>query len=350
MDPKSYLGRKGKEGLIMENTIGKNIKTKLMQDLGPKIQDSDSAATVLDTVKKIPSDLPESEKVEATGAASAGGYSAPLFGDMKEDEETKNTETPNFYKSVFKEDDKSYIAAYKIIDDSSNKFIEVLNIQENEVGRMFFDKKETYVISIHKFRLPKSQIKILDDDTGFEGFKFIKIPYWLVKKDPQQYKIKRLNKKKRLANKYNYPVDDLLNKVDEDVVDYITQTDGDKESIRKIKIQKGEKITKAETKEATGSSSAGAYVGPAVWAKSSTKKNWRGARKTQLPGGKFVEVKKKCQKFPYCNQGDIKALNIFENDRIKQVIKNISKKHNISENVIKNILRYELDVFRKYKK
>jgi hypothetical protein len=186
----------------MENTIGKNIKTKLMQDLGPKIQDSDSAATVFDTVKKIPSDLPESEKVEATGAASAGGYSAPLFGDMKEDEETKNTE----------------------------------------------------------------------------------------------------------------------------------------------------KITKAETKEATGSSSAGAYVGPAVWAKSSTKKNWRGARKTQLPGGKFVEVKKKCQKFPYCNQGDIKALNIFENDRIKQVIKNISKKHNISENVIKNILRYELDVFRKYKK
>ena len=112
----------------------------------------------------------------------------------------------------------------------------------------------------------------------------------------------------------------------------------------------GGEMTKIETKEATGSSSAGAYVGPAVWAKSSTKKNWRGARKTQLPGGKFVEVKKKCQKFPYCNQGDIKALNIFENDRIKQVIKNISKKHNISENVIKNILRYELDVFRKYKK
>jgi hypothetical protein len=269
---------------------------------------------------------------------------------MKEEEETKNIETPNFYKSIFNADDKSYTAAYKIVDDSSDKFIEVLNIQENEVGRMFFDKKETYVISIHKFRLPKSQIKILDDDTGFESFKFIKIPYWLVKKDPQQYKIKRLNKKKRLANKYNYPVDDLLNKVDEDVVDYITQTDGDKESIRKIKIQKEGNVTKTETKEATGASSAGAYVGPSVWAKSSTKKNWRGARKTQIPGGKFVEVRKKCQKFPYCNQGDIKALKIFENENLKEVIKNISKKHNISENVIKNILSYELDVFRKYKK
>jgi hypothetical protein len=190
----------------------------------------------------------------------------------------------------------------------------------------------------------------LDDDTGFEGFKFIKIPYWLVKKDPQQYKIKRLNKKKRLANKYNYPVDDLLNKVDDDVVDYIKVTDGDKESIRKINIQKEGNVTKTETKEATGASSAGAYVGPAVWAKSSTKKNWRGAKKAQIPGGKFVEVKKKCQKFPYCNQGDIKALNIFENDKLKEVIKNISKKHNISENVIKNILSYELDVFRKYKK
>jgi hypothetical protein len=110
------------------------------------------------------------------------------------------------------------------------------------------------------------------------------------------------------------------------------------------------KPKKTETKEATGSGSSGSYETPAAWAKSGSKKNWRGAAKTQIPGGKFVEVKKKCQKFPYCNQGDIKALNIFENDKLKQVIKDISKKHNISENVIKNILRYELDVFRKYKK
>ena len=101
------------------------------------------------------------------------------------------------------------------------------------------------------------------------------------------------------------------------------------------------KPKKIETKEATGSGSSGSYETPAAWAKSSSKKNLRGAAKTQIPGGKFVEVKKKCQKFPYCNQGDIKALNIFENETFKKVIKNIGEKHGISENVIKSILSYE---------
>lgn len=302
------------------------------------------------SVSAMLSDIKKYENKEATASGGSGQYSAPLFGDMKENDEEKNGQELNFYKSVYNPDDKSYVAAYKIIDDSSDKFIEVLNIHENEVGRIYMDGKETYEISIFKFKLPKSQIKILDEDTGFSGFKFIKIPYWLVKKDPTQYKIKRLNKKKRLSRKYSYPIDSLSKYVDDDVVDYITVTDGDKESIKKIKTQKEGNITKTETKEATGAASAGAYVGPSIWAKSSTKKNWRGARKTQIPGGKFVEVKKKCQKFPYCNQGDMKALKIFENDKMKDVIKNISKKHNISENVIKNILTYELGVFRKYKK
>lgn len=302
------------------------------------------------SVSAMLSDIKKYENKEATASGGSGQYSAPLFGDMKENDEEKNGQELNFYKSVYNPDDKSYVAAYKIIDDSSDKFIEVLNIHENEVGRIYMDGKETYEISVFKFKLPKSQIKILDEDTGFSGFKFIKIPYWLVKKDPTQYKIKRLNKKKRLSRKYSYPIDSLSKYVDDDVVDYITVTDGDKESIKKIKTQKEGNITKTETKEATGAASAGAYVGPSIWAKSSTKKNWRGARKTQIPGGKFVEVKKKCQKFPYCNQGDMKALKIFENDKMKDVIKNISKKHNISENVIKNILTYELGVFRKYKK
>jgi len=48
-----------------------------------------------------------------------------------------------------------------------------------------------------------------------------------------------------------------------------------------------EKIEKVETKEATSSSSSGSYVTPAAWAKSTKKKDWRGASKTQIPGGKF---------------------------------------------------------------
>ena len=98
---------------------------------------------------------------------------------------------------------------------------------------------------------------------------------------------------------------------------------------------------KVETKEATGASSSGQYSTPASWAKSTSKKDWRGKSKTQIPGGKFVQVKEKCKKFPYCNQGDIKALKIFENEMVKRVITKLSEKHNISENVIKNIIYYE---------
>ena len=100
---------------------------------------------------------------------------------------------------------------------------------------------------------------------------------------------------------------------------------------------------KVEATEATGASSSGSYETNAVWAKSTNKKDWRGKSKTQIPGGKFVQVKKKCKKFPYCNQGDIKALNIFENEKVKTAIQNISKRHNISENVIKTIIAYEYE-------
>jgi hypothetical protein len=100
---------------------------------------------------------------------------------------------------------------------------------------------------------------------------------------------------------------------------------------------------KVEATESTGSGSAGSYETTSMWAKSTNKKDWRGKSKTQIPGGKFVQVKKKCQKFPYCNQGDIKALKIFENEKVKKAIQNISERHNISENVIKTIIVYEYE-------
>lgn len=109
---------------------------------------------------------------------------------------------------------------------------------------------------------------------------------------------------------------------------------------------KEKKIKKVETKEATGSSSAGQYSTPKMWAKTMNKKDWRGASKTQIPGGKFVQVKKKCKKFPYCNQGDIKALNIFENETLKRVIENVSKKYQVEDYVIKNIIAYEIGLIK----
>lgn len=103
------------------------------------------------------------------------------------------------------------------------------------------------------------------------------------------------------------------------------------------KIKKPE-IYKTETKEATGSGSAGAYVTPAAWAKSTKKKDWRGKSKTLFPGGKFVQVKKKCKTFPYCNQGDINALNFTNEGKIEKIITKMSEKYNISEDYIKKLI------------
>jgi hypothetical protein len=110
-----------------------------------------------------------------------------------------------------------------------------------------------------------------------------------------------------------------------------------------VREGKEDDIKKVEATEATGSGSSGSYETTSAWAKSTNKKDWGGKKKTQIPGGKFVQVKKKCKKFPYCNQGDIKALKIFENEKVKQAIQNISKRHNISENVIKTIIAYEYE-------
>lgn len=97
-----------------------------------------------------------------------------------------------------------------------------------------------------------------------------------------------------------------------------------------------------ETTEATSTgASTGAYSTPG-WVAPNAKK-WRGRAKTQIPGGKFVQIKKKCQTFPYCNQGDIKALKLYENDAVKNSIKNLSEKMGLHENVIKAIIQHELE-------
>ena len=111
-----------------------------------------------------------------------------------------------------------------------------------------------------------------------------------------------------------------------------------------------EKAKKIEATEATGSGSVGSYESPAAWAKSTKKKDWRGKSGTQIPGGSFVSVKKKCKKFPYCNQGDIKALDIYKNKSVKEAIKNVSNRLNISETTIKAILEFEMEKLNKLTK
>jgi hypothetical protein len=100
-------------------------------------------------------------------------------------------------------------------------------------------------------------------------------------------------------------------------------------------------VEKVEATEATTSGSVGGYETPAMWAKSTNKKDWGPSRKTQIPGGGFVKIKKKCTKFPYCNQGDISNLKISKNESVKEAIENVAKKLGVSKNVITNILESE---------
>ena len=101
------------------------------------------------------------------------------------------------------------------------------------------------------------------------------------------------------------------------------------------------KKKKKEVGEATGASSSGSYETPQMWAKNA--KNWRGAAKTQWPGGQFVKIKDKCKKFPYCNQGDINALDLSENKMVKHAIQEVSKKTGKDKNYIKKLVKKEME-------
>ena len=63
-----------------------------------------------------------------------------------------------------------------------------------------------------------------------------------------------------------------------------------------------------------------------------------------MPGAKRVQVKKKCKTFPYCNQGDINALKIFESEIVQNAINSISNKYGYNKTLISEI------VFREIKK
>lgn len=102
------------------------------------------------------------------------------------------------------------------------------------------------------------------------------------------------------------------------------------------------KLKKVEANEATSSSSSGSYESPSFLAKSTSPKNWRGRAKTQIPGGKFVEVKKKCKTFPYCNQGDINALKLTESEVFDRITEKFSTKYNLPKEILKKIITEEI--------
>ena len=56
------------------------------------------------------------------------------------------------------------------------------------------------------------------------------------------------------------------------------------------------------------------------------------------PGGKFVKIKDKCKKYPYCTQGDMSALELLESEEIKSAIEETAKKYGLSTKEVSNLV------------
>ena len=118
---------------------------------------------------------------------------------------------------------------------------------------------------------------------------------------------------------------------------------------------------KEESTEATTSSSAGVYDAPfgapkrdplKIDTPKSVYNNLRSVKDKNFPklggpGSTFVRIKDECKKFPYCNQGDIKALEFFENSLVKEAIKNISNRYSLNEDYIKGVILENTNIYYK---
>ena len=118
---------------------------------------------------------------------------------------------------------------------------------------------------------------------------------------------------------------------------------------------------KEEAKEATTASSSGPYDAPFGGPKKdplklsnpdTVYKELRSVKDKNFPkyggpGGKFVKIKNKCKTFPYCNQGDIKALEFFENNLVKEAIENLSNRFKLNEDYIKGVILENTNIYYK---
>ncbi len=225
----------------------------------------------------------EGEMEEATGSGSAGGYSAPLFGTIKKENVTEMTTTSS---------SGSYI--YSNVKEGSKK------------GGL---SKGMTLKDIAKKHNPKY--------------------------DENYYKKLQQELKKGITVEKEHTGDlKLAQKI---AMDHLVENPKYYTDLKKFEKGQGKKV---EAKEATTSASSGAYSGPAFLAKN--KKNWRGGAKPIYSGGQFVQVKKRCKTFPYCNQGDINALKLTENRFLAEAVENVSKKTGLSQEMILNMILKEI--------
>ena len=292
----------------------------------------------------------KSENKEATGSGSAGGYSQPLFGSIKKSETKESSE--DLYEGENKPTNPSLWSRAKSL--AKSKFDVYPSAYANGWAAKWYKSKGGGWKKKTKKESVEPNETINEDLRRWFKEKWVDVSKKVDGKHPPCGRKDADGKsypKCRPSKKVSKETPKVASSYSKDEKEKMTQQKRRAEK-KDPKIGKGNEPTmtrfdkspkkKVETKEATGSSSAGSYVTPAAWAKSTNKKDWRGASKPLIPGGKFVQVKKKCKTFPYCNQGDIKSLKIWENKMVKDVISKISNEHNINEDIIKRVIIQEI--------
>jgi hypothetical protein len=266
------------------------------------------------------------ETEEATGSGSSGGYVAPLFSEPKrmdsmfKDEQPKSKVKGGFVHE--EEMEEKWTKKYKDSIDCNNPkgFSQRAHCQgkKKKLKENLTEAERTNMAKLRDI----AKKNVCKGDKNCSAKDKIEDTYQELKK--QYIMGLKVEKEHKSGDVKQIVIDNLS----EDPKYY-------------------SKSKKVEAAEATGSGSSGSYESPSFLAKSMSPKKWRGASKTQIPGGKFVTVKKKCKKFPYCNQGDINALSFSESKISKNILSNLSERYGISESMIKDIL---LSEFKKNKK
>jgi len=291
----------------LRDKILKSIDNAFAQD---NVNDPSSTAekgNIKSAIKSEIKPLPEEETTEATASGSAGQYSAPLFsGEMKEKWSEK------YKKSIDCNNPRGFSqrahcqGKKKKLKESINEAVRTELAQLKDLARKF--SKEKSEKQVEKEKIEKMFVTLQ----------------------------RQLKKGMKVEMEHEMG----LKKAKESALDHLKENPYYYDDLEKVENPK-----KTETKEATSTSSSGQYSGPAFGAKSMSPKHWRGRAKTQIPGGAFVQVKKKCKTFPYCNQGDINAVELTRNPIVKKKAKKLAEQYGVSEElIIKLVLE---DIYKK---
>jgi hypothetical protein len=230
---------------------------------------------------------------------------------------------PNARREVIKAIDKANV------NEESKHYLDYLKDKKDvtEIYRLIKDKK------LSNTQIRKKIKEFLNDPEDLKNFLTAILDTKTTKKEENTEATGA-----GAAGAYSMP---LFSTTKGDVVKSVKTVREQIESDGGMGLSDGETV-KAETKEATSSSSSGQYNQPAIWAKSMKKKDWKGASTKWMPGSKRVQVKKKCTRFPYCNQGDINALKIFENESVQNAIDSVSSNYGINKEYISEIVFQEI--------